>query len=163
MSGVRRHVCVVATAGVAQVQTCDVRDSRSDGVRSQLEELYGPEYFAGQEYLDYVAERPSSRDISSRLADCSAYAEHLLEASLRDRLCAMASFSRSPGEHFRSVEGIDISTDASSYARNVLDCECARESFSTPLRRRPLMSSVCGTRSSTSSIPIGTLEKASLA
>jgi SAM-dependent methyltransferase len=87
----------------------------------EIQKLYTASYFAGEEYHDYLAERHIiEKNFRARLANLLP---HISEAH-RKRLFEIGSaygfFLSVAREHFRAVEGIDISCDAVSYAANAL-------------------------------------------
>ena len=88
---------------------------------ADLERLYGPEYFAGQEYMDYVAERPLiRRHFKARLDRLLQYVADPGSKRLFEIGSAYGFFLEVADERFRSVEGIDISAAAAAYARDQL-------------------------------------------
>lgn len=96
--------------------TADVRVSDE-----QLCALYTHKYFAGEEYKDYLSERPLiERQFRSRLRQLL----QVVPASSTKRLfeigCAYGFFLVIAKEHFASVEGIDISQDAIAHATTTL-------------------------------------------
>ena len=88
---------------------------------AELERLYGPEYFAGQEYMDYVSERPLiRRHFETRLDRLLRYVAIPRSKRLFEIGSAYGFFLEVARERFRSVEGIDISSVAAAYARDQL-------------------------------------------
>jgi SAM-dependent methyltransferase len=86
-----------------------------------LRGLYTSKYFAGAEYHDYVAERPllekhfrrRMKTLLRHIPD--AHDRHLFEIG-----SAYGFFLAEARRHFKSVAGIDLSTDAVAYAVNEL-------------------------------------------
>ena len=80
---------------------------------AELARLYGPEYFAGQEYMDYFAERPLiHRHFKTRLDRLLRYVADPRSKRLFEIGSAYGFFLEVARECFRSVEGIDISVAA---------------------------------------------------
>jgi SAM-dependent methyltransferase len=97
---------------------------------AELERLYGPEYFAGQEYMDYVAERPLiHRHFKTRLDRLFQYVADPGSKRLFEIGSAYGFFLEVAREHFRCVEGIDISAAAAAYAREALGLEVTTGEF----------------------------------
>jgi cyclopropane fatty-acyl-phospholipid synthase-like methyltransferase len=83
----------------------------------RLRELYGRHYFFGEEYSDYLADIASARgNFARRLRTLERF---LTPAHRRlfEIGCAYGIFLDLARDRFESVSGIDISTDAVSYAR----------------------------------------------
>jgi SAM-dependent methyltransferase len=97
---------------------------------AQLERLYGPDYFAGQEYMDYVAERPLiRRHFQGRLGRLLRYVADPRSKRLFEIGSAYGFFLEVARQHFRSVEGIDISAAAAAYAREQLGLQVSAGEF----------------------------------
>jgi len=97
---------------------------------AELERLYGPDYFAGQEYMDYVAERPLiTRHFQARLNRLLRYVADPGSKRLFEIGSAYGFFLEVARQHFRSVEGIDISTAAAAYAKEQLGVQVAAGEF----------------------------------
>ena len=103
--------------GLLECASCGFITADVDLTADALRELYTSTYFSGEEYRDYVGERA------------------LFEKHFRQRMRTLLRFVPDPGtkrlleigsaygfflavarEHFKSVEGIDISADAVGYA-----------------------------------------------
>jgi SAM-dependent methyltransferase len=99
--------------GVCSFTTADLTVSDAE-----LSRLYGPEYFAGQEYMNYVAERPLiGRHFKTRLNRLLRYVADPRSKRLFEIGSAHGFFLEIAREYFQSVEGIDISVAAATYAR----------------------------------------------
>jgi SAM-dependent methyltransferase len=87
----------------------------------ELKALYTANYFTGEEYKDYVADRRIiEKQFRLRLAKVlphlpSGHRGHMFEIG-----CAYGFFLNIAKEHFKTVAGIDISDDAVRYARETL-------------------------------------------
>jgi SAM-dependent methyltransferase len=81
--------------------------------------LYGDQYFAGFEYVDYVGQEAAlRRSLRRHLQQMAKRCE--LEGSLFEVGCAYGFFLDEARGLFRSVQGIDIAENAVAYARDVL-------------------------------------------
>jgi len=89
--------------------------------RDEVERLYNARYFAGEEYKDYLAERPLiEAHFRGRLKKIEKHAPDLSRKRLFEIGCAYGFFLAVARERFASVEGIDISVDAVTYASQTL-------------------------------------------
>lgn len=83
----------------------------------QLRLLYTSKYFAGEEYRDYLAERSLfERHFRLRLRTLLRYVPDSRNKRLLEIGSAYGFFLSVAQEHFKSVEGIDISSDAVKYS-----------------------------------------------
>jgi hypothetical protein len=88
---------------------------------AELEALYGANYFAGEEYHDYIAERRViERNFRTRLKTLLAYVPDASRRRLFEIGSAYGFFLSVAQPHFSAVEGIDISRDAVAYAAGQL-------------------------------------------
>jgi SAM-dependent methyltransferase len=86
-----------------------------------LRGLYTSEYFAGAEYRDYVAERPLlEKHFRRRLKTLLCHIPDANNRRLFEIGSAYGFFLAQARQHFKSVAGIDLSTDAVAYAVNEL-------------------------------------------
>jgi len=107
--------------GLLACGTCSFITANLSLSYEELRGLYGREYFAGQEYMDYVAERALiQRHFKTRLDRLLGYVSDPGSRRLFEIGSAYGFFLEVARDHFRSVEGIDISADAADYARDVL-------------------------------------------
>jgi 2-polyprenyl-3-methyl-5-hydroxy-6-metoxy-1,4-benzoquinol methylase len=96
--------------------TADVSLSNHD-----LEALYSANYFAGEEYKDYVAERRLiEKHFRIRLETILRYISDPAGKHLFEIGAAYGFFLSVARDRFASVEGIDISRDAVGYATKTL-------------------------------------------
>ena len=104
------------TCSTCSFVTADVSMSTED-----LKALYSAKYFAGEEYQDYLAERSLvEKHFRIRLKTLldnvpDAARKHLFEIG-----SAYGFFLSVARDHFASMEGIDISRDAVTYAAETL-------------------------------------------
>ena len=83
----------------------------------ELAALYGPDYFHGQEYYDYVADEVSLRaNFARRIVELRRHVPDLADAALFEIGCAYGFFLDEVRGTVRQVSGIDISADAVRYA-----------------------------------------------
>lgn len=89
--------------------------------REQLEELYTANYFAGQEYKDYVSERQLvEKHFRIRMRRLLEHVPNADEKCLFEIGSAYGFFLHVAHDKFASVEGIDISRDAVAFATQQL-------------------------------------------
>jgi len=98
----------------------------------QSRQLYTAEYFAGNEYRDYVADRSViKKQFRLRLRRLLQFVTDARSKNLFEIGCAHGFFLEVARNAFRSVEGIDISDDAIAYARQNLGVEAQSAEFLT--------------------------------
>jgi SAM-dependent methyltransferase len=87
----------------------------------QLADLYRRDYFFGDEYLDYVADRALiEKNFKLRLAVLDRYLEPARHRRLLEVGCAYGFFLDLVHERMESATGIDITEDGVRYARETL-------------------------------------------
>lgn len=87
----------------------------------QLRGLYTSNYFSGEEYKDYVADRAIiEKQFRLRLKKLLPYISAAQRRHLFEIGCAYGFFLNVAREHFESVAGIDISEDAARYANSIV-------------------------------------------
>jgi SAM-dependent methyltransferase len=116
--------------GLLECRTCAFVTANLTLSSAELARLYTAEYFAGQEYLNYVGERALiQRHFAGRLQRLLPYVPNASNKRLFEIGSAHGFFLHVAKPHFRSVAGIDISAAASGYARDVLDLPVATGDF----------------------------------
>jgi SAM-dependent methyltransferase len=92
---------------------------------SELLDIYKDEYFAGEEYADYVGQQDAMRRTMRRHLE-QMWRYHPQRGSLLEVGCAYGLFLDEARSCFRSVAGVDICTTPTTYARQILglDVEC---------------------------------------
>ena len=96
----------------------------------QLRQLYAGTYFAGDEYRDYIADRPViERQFKLRLRRLLRFVPDAHKKSLFEIGCAYGFFLSIAKNTFHSAEGIDISNEAIKYARQVLGLNARSSEF----------------------------------
>lgn len=119
-----------ALPGLLSCSACSFTTADLTLSDAELERLYGPDYFAGQEYMDYVAERlVIRRHFQTRLRRLLQYVADARSKRLFEIGSAYGFFLEVAREHFRSVEGIDISASAVVYAREQLSLHVTAGEF----------------------------------
>jgi 2-polyprenyl-3-methyl-5-hydroxy-6-metoxy-1,4-benzoquinol methylase len=125
-----RGVCLVCSGryrdaeipGLLQCESCSFQTANVELSDQELANLYSSNYFAGEEYHDYVKERPLiERHFRSRLKKLLPYIGDPAHKSLFEVGCAYGFFLSVAKTQFGSVAGIDISKDAIDYAASTLD------------------------------------------
>ena len=116
--------------GLARCSACGMVSAQSDLSDADLEQLYGVDYFHGNEYLDYVAERESLRlNFCDRIKTLRQVVPDLAERDLFEIGCAYGFFLDEVRGLVRSASGIDISADATRYAREVLNVSALQKDY----------------------------------
>jgi SAM-dependent methyltransferase len=96
----------------------------------QLRELYTADYFAGNEYRDYVADRAViEKQFRRRLQRLLRFVPEAPTKNLFEIGCAHGFFLGVAKNAFHSVAGIDLSEDAVAYARQNLEVEAESSDF----------------------------------
>jgi cyclopropane fatty-acyl-phospholipid synthase-like methyltransferase len=108
-------------AGLRHCTQCGFITADVNLTRTQLEQLYTARYFTGEEYRDYVSERPTiEKHFRVRIKRLLRYVTDAREKRLFEIGCAYGFFLSVAREHFGSVAGIDLSADAATYAAETL-------------------------------------------
>lgn len=95
---------------------------------AELARLYGAEYFQGEEYADYLGDRPAHAvNFSRRLRRIEAVAGKL--ESLYEIGCAYGLWLETARAHGIRAAGIDISPEAVRHAADTLKLDAAVGSF----------------------------------
>jgi 2-polyprenyl-3-methyl-5-hydroxy-6-metoxy-1,4-benzoquinol methylase len=98
----------------------------------QLRQLYTADYFAGNEYRDYVADRAViEKQFRRRLKRLLRFVPDARGKSLFEIGCAHGFFLEVARNAFRSLAGVDLSEDAVAYARQNLGVEARSSDFLT--------------------------------
>jgi SAM-dependent methyltransferase len=118
--------------GLLSCEECAFTTADLNLSEAQLRQLYTADYFAGNEYRDYVADRPViEKQFRFRLRRLLPFVPNALEKNLFEIGCAHGFFLEVARSAFHSVEGIDISDDAVAYARQHLGVEASSSEFLT--------------------------------
>jgi cyclopropane fatty-acyl-phospholipid synthase-like methyltransferase len=118
--------------GLLTCEECQFTTANLALSEEQLRELYTADYFTGNEYRDYVADRAViEKQFRLRLRRLLRFVPEAPGKNLFEIGCAHGFFLEVARKAFRSVEGIDISEVAVSYARQNLGVEARRAEFLT--------------------------------
>ncbi len=110
-----------STPGLLRCSGCSFITADFKLAREDVEALYTGKYFAGEEYKDYVAERPLiEKHFRIRLDKLLRFTPNADRKRLFEVGSAYGFFLAVARQSFASVEGIDISRDAALYASEVL-------------------------------------------
>ena len=111
--------------GLVRCQRCGFVSADIELGHEELACLYSRQYFAGEEYRDYVAERTLiERHFRARLARLLRFVPSAASKRLFEIGAAYGFFLSVARDTFQRVEGIDIAADAAA---------TARESFGLPV------------------------------
>ena len=103
--------------GLLKCRSCSFVTADVALSREELEHLYSASYFAGEEYKDYISERPLiEKHFRARLNKLLEYTPDPARKRLFEIGSAYGFFLAVAKDRFASVEGIDISRDAVTYA-----------------------------------------------
>lgn len=108
-------------SGVVQCLNCGHVFSNMELTDNELREIYQKDYFFGDEYSDYIADKQTiQKNLRKRLEVLMKFADvthhrHVLEIG-----CAYGFFLELAKDHFDIAVGLDISEDGVRYARDVL-------------------------------------------
>jgi 2-polyprenyl-3-methyl-5-hydroxy-6-metoxy-1,4-benzoquinol methylase len=116
--------------GLIECEECKFTTADLSVGEEELRQLYTARYFAGEEYRDYVADRPViEKQFRLRLRRLLKFVLNAGEKNMLEIGCAYGFFLSVAKSAFRSVEGIDLSSEATEYARKVLDVNAYSEDF----------------------------------
>src|SRR5262245_62922454 len=124
------HACIVCGGraahsplpGLARCSACGMVSAQSDLSDSDVEQLYGVDYFHGNEYFDSIAEPERLRlNFRDRIKTLRQVVPDLAQRDLFEIGCAYGFFLDEVRGLVRSASGIDISADGTRYAREVLN------------------------------------------
>jgi SAM-dependent methyltransferase len=108
-------------AGLIECASCGFTSADLDLSPAEFESLYGHDYFHGQEYLDYTAERETLQtNFQARIRTMRAIDPALSRARLFEIGCSYGYFLDLIRRDVASASGIDISTAAAAHARDVV-------------------------------------------
>jgi SAM-dependent methyltransferase len=118
--------------GLLTCEECQFTTANLTLSEEQLRQLYTAGYFAGNEYRDYVADRPViEKQFRLRLRRLLPFVADAGAKRLFEIGCAHGFFLEVARNAFGSVEGIDISDDATAYARRHLGLAAQSADFLT--------------------------------
>jgi 2-polyprenyl-3-methyl-5-hydroxy-6-metoxy-1,4-benzoquinol methylase len=118
--------------GLLTCEECKFTTANIAISEEQLRQLYTANYFAGDEYRDYVADRlVVEKQFRLRLKRLLKFVSDAHRKNLFEIGCAHGFFLALAKNTFHSVEGVDISTDAIEYARQILGENAKNSEFLT--------------------------------
>lgn len=111
--------------GLLRCSECGFITANMDSSTEELESLYSDAYFNGEEYADYLADQKmiekNFRHRLSTLRKVLGIKPDLLKLkSVFEIGCAYGFFLKTAQDVFRQAAGIDISKEATEYAKDVL-------------------------------------------
>lgn len=107
--------------GLLNCNACGFLTANVDLSSDELAALYGHDYFHGSEYGDYTQEKAALQaNFSGRIAELSQLPGVSGQSRLFEIGCAYGFFLEMAQNHFAEVCGVDISSDAVAYARDVV-------------------------------------------
>jgi 2-polyprenyl-3-methyl-5-hydroxy-6-metoxy-1,4-benzoquinol methylase len=117
-------------AGLLSCSACRFVTANVSLSEEELRRLYSANYFAGEEYKDYLAERPLiEKHFRIRLRRLLRYVSDPGGKRLLEIGCAYGFFLAVARDSFREVEGLDISEDAIAYAHRDLGLRATASDF----------------------------------
>jgi 2-polyprenyl-3-methyl-5-hydroxy-6-metoxy-1,4-benzoquinol methylase len=119
-------------SGLLSCEECKFTTADLNICQEQLRQLYTARFFTGEEYRDYVADRPViEKQFRLRLRRLLKYVPDAQQKNLFEIGCAYGFFLGLAKSDFHSVQGIDISDDAVDYARRVVRVDAKSADFLT--------------------------------
>jgi 2-polyprenyl-3-methyl-5-hydroxy-6-metoxy-1,4-benzoquinol methylase len=119
-------------SGLLTCQGCKFTTADLTISEEELRQLYTANYFVGDEYRDYIADRPVlERQFRLRLRRFLKFVPKAHQKNLLEIGCAHGFFLALAEKKFHFAEGIDISSDATRYARQVLGVNATSSEFLT--------------------------------
>jgi 2-polyprenyl-3-methyl-5-hydroxy-6-metoxy-1,4-benzoquinol methylase len=117
-------------AGLLECGECKFTTADLSIPEEDLRQLYTARYFAGEEYRDYLADRRViEKQFRLRLRKLLKFVPDHGEKKMLEIGCAYGFFLSVAKGVFRSVEGVDLSTEATEYASSVLGVNAHCEDF----------------------------------
>jgi cyclopropane fatty-acyl-phospholipid synthase-like methyltransferase len=124
------NFCPSRIAGLLECEECKFTTADLFISEEDLRQLYTERYFAGEEYRDYIADRPViEKQFRLRLRKLLKHVQRPEEKNMFEIGCAYGFFLSVAKGLFRSVEGVDLSVEATTYASRVLRVEARSEDF----------------------------------
>jgi SAM-dependent methyltransferase len=122
--------CPSRIAGLLECEECKFTTADLSIAEEDLRQLYTERYFAGEEYRDYLGDRPViEKQFRLRMRKLLKFVKCPAEKNMFEIGCAYGFFLSIAKSAFRSVEGIDLSTEATAYASSVLGVNAHSEDF----------------------------------
>jgi SAM-dependent methyltransferase len=116
--------------GILQCQDCGYIYANAQISDDELLKLYKRDYFFGDEYSDYLADRRVlEKNFQKRLSVLRRYIQPEVHRNLLEIGCAYGFFLNLVKNSFSSCQGIDLNKDGTDYARDVLKLEAFQGDF----------------------------------
>lgn len=115
-------------AGLIKCQNCNFITADVTIGEEELRALYGPMYYAGNEYSDYIGDKKITQKNFRRWL--RTVRSHVSEGSLVEVGCAHGFFLELAQGNFNAI-GYDVSEDAVQYANDVLGVSARNTDFLT--------------------------------
>ena len=110
--------------GILKCKKCDHIFADLRLTDEELFDLYRKNYFFGDEYSDYVADKPIiQKNFKLRLKPLETFLNPTSHKNLLEIGCAYGFFLEVAQRRFDTVKGIDITEDGVHYAREVLNLD----------------------------------------
>jgi SAM-dependent methyltransferase len=127
--------CAMTTStlpGLLKCPECAMVSADLDVSDAELEQIYGKDYFHGQEYFDYVAEAPSlTLNFRDRIDDMVRVVPSFERSDLFEIGCAYGFFLDTVKGRVRRAAGVDISSDAVAHAVGQLGVDATAGDYLT--------------------------------
>lgn len=114
--------------GIVKCQDCGYIYADLDMDQKEFEKLYNSGYFAGEEYLDYLADKAViQRNFVDRLQTLKQFVDPIQHRSLMEVGSAYGFFLELAAKEFDHVVGIDVTSEGVKHSREVLglNARCA--------------------------------------
>ncbi len=111
-------------SGLIQCKKCKFITTNTRLSDDELKSLYSEKYFNGEEYTAYIEDKQViQQNFRSRLRTLLKHIDNPNTKKMFEIGCAYGLFLDVSKEHFKSLQGIDISSDAVSYAKSKLELD----------------------------------------
>ncbi len=96
----------------------------------EITKIYSDDYFFGDEYINYLDERKQiEKNTKLRINTISKYVKNLKNKNLYEIGCAYGFFLNASKNIFKSLNGIDVNTNAINFAFNKLKLKLDKGDF----------------------------------
>ena len=116
--------------GLLRCRHCGHAFAPPEATDEDLAAIYTENYFAGEEYHNYLADKDiAQRNFRSRLRVLEKFMDPARHRRLFEVGCAYGFFLEATKDSFASVQGVDVSAAAASYAKNSLGLDATFADF----------------------------------
>lgn len=113
--------------GILRCTGCSYVYADLDLSQAEFEALYSDDYFAGEEYSDYAADKSvHQRNFIARLDVLARFVDPMRHRRLLEVGCAYGFFLELAARRFDEVVGIDVTTAGVHHARDTLGLNAVR-------------------------------------